>query len=435
MKKMVVGLVLVLVSFLLLLFSGIIMFFGQAASDEEGPKGLETIVFTGEVKQSDITLCAEYSGMTIEGINGNVTDDGIFTANYSSDKGSREMALPSSPAAKLDQFTYMPQFDQSLYSYSLDKNSAQYIFNKGCTTDERGYRKKGNAYLIALGSYYGSEIGAGYQLTFKQEDGTRKRIQAVLGDQKADKDTDKNHQYHTIDGSVVEFIMGTRDNRNAQIVNEDFGTLVSIRKGGGYTFALTGKIQKESISISGTIDSLPVLANGTVKDGKIHATGYVGDLSEIAGGGIINGDVGEWKGGKLKWPLPGYTRITGDYGTNRGDHIHAGIDIGTQGATGVPCVAAGDGIIVKNVSVAAGGARGHYVDVGHGSNMVTRYQHLQPGTGLAVGTRVKVGQKVGIVGGSGFGISSAYAMHLHFEVLLNYTNGQGQATNPVPYLK
>lgn len=141
-----------------------------------------------------------------------------------------------------------------------------------------------------------------------------------------------------------------------------------------------------------------------------------------------------YKGGKLKWPLPGYTTITGRFGTNRGDHIHAGIDIGTHGASGKPCVAAADGKVVKYVPIGQGGARGHYIDIDHGGGIVTRYQHLKPGTGLRKGAVVKRGDRVGTVGGSGYGRANYYALHLHFEVLKNYKNGQGTAVNPTSYL-
>lgn len=431
MKKIVMGLVAVpaLLLALFIILAGSMI--GTMSEDTDGVGAMIPITFTGQVTGDRITLNAEYSGMKIHGMEGTITDEGRFTVNYHNMDGMQQMELPG-PPAKLDSFSYMPQFDQSLYSFHLDHNSAQYKLNQSCSTDADGYRKKGDAYLIALGSYYGSTIGESYQLTFQQSDGTTKTISAVLGDQKADQHTDAKHQYHISDGSVVEFIMGKRDNRYAAQVNRDFGTLLSICKKGGSDLALTGTIQGTAIAITGTVDGMTVFANGTITNGEIEASGYIGNVTD----GAVPGDgVGQWKGGKLGWPLPGYPNITGAYGTNRGDHIHAGIDIGTQGKTGVPCVAAEAGVVVKHVPMAQGGARGHYVDVAHGSNLVTRYQHLQPGTGLAVGTQVQKGQKVGIVGGSGFGSPTAYAMHLHFEVLLNYTNGQGQDTNPVPYLK
>lgn len=432
MKRAITGLVIAPVLFIFLFMMVIGSVIGSISHDDDSGVGaMIPVTFTGTISGSSIRLNAAYSGMTIQGIRGEITDGGRFTANYSNTEGVQKMELPG-PPAKLDSFSYMPQFDQSLYSFRLDQNSAQYKLNQICITDERGYRKKVNAYLIALGSYYGSTIGDAYQLRFQQRDGSIKAIEAVLGDQKADQHTDARHQYHTSDGSVVEFIMGGRDHKYAAQVNQDFGTLIGILKKGGAELALLGMIQGPTITITGTLDKVAVLASGTVTDGEIQASGYIGTVTD---GGSIGGNVGQWKGGKLGWPLPGYPNITGAYGTNRGDHIHAGIDIGTHGKTGVPCVAAEAGMVVKNVSMAQGGARGHYVDVAHGSNLVTRYQHLAPGTGLPVGTQVNKGQKVGIVGGSGFGSPTAYAYHLHFEVLLSYANGQGQDTNPVPYLK
>lgn len=113
------------------------------------------------------------------------------------------------------------------------------------------------------------------------------------------------------------------------------------------------------------------------------------------------------------WPCSASASITGKYGTNRGDHIHAGIDIGLAKNAPVYATCAGVVIAVKNDS---SGPRGRYVVVYHKDlNVSSLYQHLQS-TCVSVGSNVSQGQTIGKAGGSGYGKDSYYANHLHFEL-------------------
>lgn len=60
-------------------------------------------------------------------------------------------------------------------------------------------------YLIALGSYYGTEIGTKYRITTD----TGNIFYGVLADQKDDSDTDGMHRYSYND-DVIEFLVDTR---------------------------------------------------------------------------------------------------------------------------------------------------------------------------------------------------------------------------------
>lgn len=79
-------------------------------------------------------------------------------------------------------------------------------------TDENGFvRASGEKdlgipddyYLVAMGSYYGTEIGTKYRVTLD----TGRVIYCVLGDQKADCDTDSNNQYTSRHQDILEFIV------------------------------------------------------------------------------------------------------------------------------------------------------------------------------------------------------------------------------------
>lgn len=68
--------------------------------------------------------------------------------------------------------------------------------------------------------------------------------------------------------------------------------------------------------------------------------------------------------------------------------------------------------------------RGWYIVVRHTKIYSTEYQHLAEKPSLKVGTAVKSGQKIGIIGSTGVG-----ARHLHVEVREN-----GVPINPQPFL-
>lgn len=71
-------------------------------------------------------------------------------------------------------------------------------------TGERDFGVNDDYYLIALGSYYGTQIGTKYRITTD----TGNVFYGVLADQKANKDTNSTHQYAR-SKDVVEFLVYT----------------------------------------------------------------------------------------------------------------------------------------------------------------------------------------------------------------------------------
>lgn len=90
-----------------------------------------------------------------------------------------------------------------------DTSSPQYrlLHSEGMGTGKYGIRTYNGRLCIAMGSYYGSEIGTKFDITL--DNGTK--LYCVLADQKADKDTNSTNQYHTCDGSVIEFVVETSE--------------------------------------------------------------------------------------------------------------------------------------------------------------------------------------------------------------------------------
>jgi murein DD-endopeptidase MepM/ murein hydrolase activator NlpD len=99
--------------------------------------------------------------------------------------------------------------------------------------------------------------------------------------------------------------------------------------------------------------------------------------------------------------------------------FHNAIDIAAP--RGTPVYAYTNG---KVVTAGWGNMTGNYVVIDHGGGLRTKYLHLSS-ISVKVGQTVKVGQKIGGVGSTGYSTGN----HLHFEVIKN-----GVAVNPLLYL-
>lgn len=135
----------------------------------------------------------------------------------------------------------IPAGDTSFHGYMdyaciTDNNSLQYQLQLKCWTDSQGIRRQGDDVCIALGSYYGTEIGTRYLITTDMGNS----FTAVLADCKADIHTDYYNQYRdTGNGfkNVVEFIVDTyaldpdvMSSGNIGTYSNYSGNIVSIQK-------------------------------------------------------------------------------------------------------------------------------------------------------------------------------------------------------------
>lgn len=123
---------------------------------------------------------------------------------------------------------------------------------------------------------------------------------------------------------------------------------------------------------------------------------------------------------KLYAPIQGAPPLsppgsTGDYGNDRGDHIHAGNDIGTGSQLGVPCIAPCDGTIdfVMDSGFGAPCLEGGMVHFRFDQGVGSIPANASIGWGHAVHSRFKVGDKV--KGGDVVCVSNCEASpHVHF---------------------
>lgn len=132
----------------------------------------------------------------------------------------------------------------------------------------------------------------------------------------------------------------------------------------------------------------------------------------------------DYIGGAMKWPVPGYTTITSEFGMRvhpiTGAYkLHTGVDVGAP--IGASFVAAADGIVTKATFNAA---YGNMVIVDHGGGVQTLYAH---GSEIVaqVGQTVSVGTEVLKIGSTGYSTGP----HAHFEIRIN-----GQTVNPLEFL-
>lgn len=86
-----------------------------------------------------------------------------------------------------------------------DFTSKQYVLQQKAYTDEFGFRKIGNRYLVAIGTAFNASVGQYFDAEL--ENGTI--IECIVGDIKADEDTDKSNVF-TKQGCCLEFIVNTK---------------------------------------------------------------------------------------------------------------------------------------------------------------------------------------------------------------------------------
>jgi hypothetical protein len=103
--------------------------------------------------------------------------------------------------------------------------------------------------------------------------------------------------------------------------------------------------------------------------------------------------------------------------------LHAGLDFGAGGIAGMDIPCASDGTVS---SVGPLDARGNNVSVVHAGGLQTDYFHMRDTPSVVVGQKVKMGDKLGVVGSTG----NVTGPHLHWQTRVN-----GETMNPRDFMK
>jgi RHS repeat-associated protein len=148
--------------------------------------------------------------------------------------------------------------------------------------------------------------------------------------------------------------------------------------------------------------------------------------------------------GMIPWPLlekfKGFTRRhENNFGAPRPKgRKHKGVDMNFAGAgekdKGSPIVATHDGIVSRVVGIGKGDkdGGGNRITITSADGTVkTSYMNLNSEPNLEVGAKIKEGQPIGEMGGSGKGTSDAYASHLHYEIQTKNEDGSYTKINPI----
>ena len=131
----------------------------------------------------------------------------IYVPNYNN---GAEITTPQVIQNITYQTYNIPNIDTSFMAYMdyrkiTDETSTQYEMQQQAYTDENGFRKIGEDYCIALGSYYTNyECGIRFKITL--DNGCS--FTGIIADLKDDRHTDKEtHTHIKKNGNVVEYII------------------------------------------------------------------------------------------------------------------------------------------------------------------------------------------------------------------------------------
>lgn len=123
--------------------------------------------------------------------------------------------------------------------------------------------------------------------------------------------------------------------------------------------------------------------------------------------------------------MPANGRLTSGIGQRWGT-FHAGIDIANK-ASGVPIVAAADGVVIKSYYSSSYGNAIFIAHSVNGQTYTTVYAHMSDRS-VGSGAVVSKGQRIGTMGNTG----QSYGQHLHFELHRGSWNAsKSNAINPL----
>ncbi len=91
------------------------------------------------------------------------------------------------------------------YKAITNKTSYQYKLQQDAYTDELGFRKIEDMYCVAIGTAFNAKVGTLFDVTLDNGE----IIHCIVGDIKADKDTDASNVF-TNQGCCLEFIVDTK---------------------------------------------------------------------------------------------------------------------------------------------------------------------------------------------------------------------------------
>lgn len=176
-----------------------------------------------------------------------------------------------------------------------------------------------------------------------------------------------------------------------------------------------GRVAEHSVAVvprSWRIEHVNIAQRPGVAD-EAYRRRREAELERIRAARASVSDAPGWRQ-RFIWPARG--RISGRFGAQRifrgvPASYHSGVDV--AGGAGAPVVAPADGIVVLS-GPPIFSLEGNLVIIDHGMGLNSAFLHLAA-SDVAVGQRVRQGQRIGAIGSSG----RATGPHLHWSMMWN----------------
>lgn len=218
---------------MLLIF--IVMFIVVFSDIKDSKKPLETTTIAAATVTTTTTTVPETTESSTETTT-EATTETLPQTTYQETTKTYTTEASSTTSVETTQKKTCSNFG-SFKSYTdyrcLSRSSAQWRLQEQAYTDENGLRKIGDAYLVAMGSYYGTTLSTTYQVTLSNGNS----FTVMLCDSKADRHTDANNQVCSSNGSVIEFYVESdkmpsivRQMGSVGALSQFSGSIVSIEK-------------------------------------------------------------------------------------------------------------------------------------------------------------------------------------------------------------
>jgi hypothetical protein len=223
---LVIPFLIIIITVMVIVFSGGLKKDSPAGTDTTSIT--ENITTTKEIPTTEITT--EFSTTKAEGQSASA-----IKQHAAAEKPTSLVTEVTKPTE-----TQKPQYSSGIGSFKsytdyrcLSRSSPQWKLQEQAYTDENGLRKIGDAYLVAMGSYYGTTLGTKYTVTLSNGNS----FTVMLCDGKADRHTDANNQVCLSNGSVIEFYVESdkmpsiiRQMGSVGALEQFSGSIVSIEK-------------------------------------------------------------------------------------------------------------------------------------------------------------------------------------------------------------
>ena len=182
---------------MLLIF--IVMFIAVFSDIKDSKKPLETTTIAAATVTTTTTAVPETTEPPTE-----TTTETLPQTTYQETTKTYTTEASSTTSVETTQKKTHSNFG-SFKSYTdyrcLSRSSAQWKLQEQAYTDENGLRKIEDAYLVAMGSYYGTTLGTKYKVTLSSGNS----FTVMLCDFKDNRHTDGNNQVCLSNRSVIEF--------------------------------------------------------------------------------------------------------------------------------------------------------------------------------------------------------------------------------------